>query len=165
MIYVGECGQMCKLIWIHLPSRLSSLPRLLVLYLPNSFLTCPLYFSAPSSLWSIFGIVFIMKLIRVQTVTSIERELRIKICTIYTTAATTIYTMAAVIIGCCFNNHPQIQITGYSHALYKDNQMYPVICFDIYRSDVYTHSGGGSRETGEKLAAIETFLQLETVRI
>ena len=44
-----------------------------------------------------------------------------------------ITTMAAVIVGCSFNNHPQIHIKGYSHALYKDNQMYPVICFDIYR--------------------------------
>ena len=43
--------------------------------------------------------------------------------------------------------------------------MFDIKCLRHRIAYVYIHSGGGSRETGEKLAAIGTYLQLETVRI
>jgi hypothetical protein len=50
-----------------------------------------------------------------------------------------ITTMAAVIVGCCFNKHPQIQITGHSHALYislfiSENTLTFNIFFDTFIS-------------------------------
>ena len=103
-------------------------PSFTCIVLADFFFNLPIIF-----LGTVFIMIYIWNSIYNEVIKSTIGCINRERTTNKNTAATTIYTMAAVIIGCCFNNHPQIQITGYSHALYKDNQMYPVICFDIYR--------------------------------